>query len=90
MTLFVITVVALLVLGAWGRLREQIVTSRIGAIDDLRARTKADVLGAMGSPNARAELASGGEVLDWRVRGMHLTLMFDAGGQCVGVTRCSY
>jgi hypothetical protein len=63
---------------------------RVGSADDLRARTKADVLGAMGSPNARAELASGGEVLDWRVRGMHLTLMFDAGGQCVGVTRCSY
>jgi hypothetical protein len=90
MTLFVIAVVGLLAVVAGGRLREHVMASRLGAIGDLRARTKADVLGAIGAPDARAELASGGEVLDWRVHGMHVTLMFDARGHCVGVTRCTY
>jgi hypothetical protein len=72
---------------AWLRLREEIVASRFGALGDLRTRTKAELLGAVGAPRARAGLAGGGEVLDWRAGALHVVVMFDAAGRCVGVSR---
>jgi hypothetical protein len=69
------------------RLRAQVVATRLGALGDLRASTKLDVLAAVGRPDGRAELAGGGEVLDWRTHGFELTIMFDARGRCVGISR---
>jgi hypothetical protein len=79
--------VVLLMLAA--RLRTQVFASRFGALGDLQAHTKAEVLRAVGAPAARAELAGGGEVLDWQAGGAHVTLMFDARDRCVGITRCT-
>src|SRR3954468_19732649 len=89
MTLIVIMASGLLVAAAITRLHGQVVATRFGALGDLTARTKTDVVRSVGMPSARAELAGGGEVLDWRTRGLHITLMFDASGYCVGITRCT-
>jgi hypothetical protein len=90
MSHFLIVLVGVVSVLLVARLRSQVVASRFGALGDLRAHSKADVLRAVGAPAARAELAGGGEVLDWRAAGLRVTLMFDAGDRCVGITRCKY
>jgi hypothetical protein len=87
--LMIVFVGAVLVMTA-ARVRGQAVASRFGALGDLERRTKADVVRVVGAPVARAELAGGGEVLDWQAWGLHVTLMFDARDRCVGITRCTY
>jgi hypothetical protein len=69
------------------RLRAQVVAARLGALGDLRASTKPELVAAVGAPDGQAALASGGEVLDWRAPGFELTVMFDARGRCVGISR---
>lgn len=55
-------------------------------LGQLKGMTRAQIIGAVGSPSAQSSMPGGGQLLQWVADGYHIALCFDLHGVCMGVS----
>jgi hypothetical protein len=74
-----------IIVGAPGRR----LASDIANLGSLNGKTIKEIIRAAGPPTSSSTCADGGQLLEWRVRGYHIALLFDANRICQGESRRS-
>ncbi len=59
--------------------------ARFVALGQLKGKTKAEIVAAVGPPNSVSATAKGETLCQWMATGYHIALLFD-GEACVGVS----
>ena len=56
------------------------------ALGELKGKTKAEIIAAVGNPSAISAAAEGKTLIQWRATGYHIALLFDTDDVCLGIT----